>query len=167
MEAGIYGQPLSKTATVQIPLVSGYTTGRLAVRLANNASGYPTSNPALNYDKVTMVYSNDGPLAATLQLYQIDDLASGLRTTLGSPIALVAGGMYTDVVTPLAHFVEFKCTANGPTQLRAQMTSQLDWTLQGFTKLDPTYPQSLVQGNYPPAFGALTNLTSPQIVNGS
>jgi hypothetical protein len=150
MEPGIYGQPLQRTANIKLELVSGYTTGRLYARLALGVSGNPTSNPVLNYDQVTANFNNTGPNSATLQVLQTDDLASGPRTNLGSPVTLVAGGMTTVQFTPQAHYVEFKCTGGGPTEFRAQMTSQLTWTLLGFSKLDPLYDQILVQGPYTP-----------------
>jgi hypothetical protein len=153
MESGTYGQPLQRTANIKLELVSGYTTGRLFCRLALGVSGNPTSNPVVSYDSVTANYNNTGPNAVTFQVLQTDDLASGPRTNLGSAVTLVAGGMTTVSFTPQAHYIEFKATANGPTEVRAQLTSQLTWTPLGFSKLDPFYDQTLVQGPYSPLAG--------------
>jgi hypothetical protein len=114
-----------------------------------------------------MVVTNEGLAQATLQLYQTDNLASGPRVQLGNPVNLVVGGMATVQVIPQAHWVEFNCVAGGPTQVRAQLASQIDWTLQGFSKIETLYPQFLVAGNYGAAWGAISNISSPQIVFGS
>jgi hypothetical protein len=142
-----------------MPMVSGWTTGRVFARLALATSGNPTSNPVVSYDQVTMVYTNDGVNPFTVQLYETDDLASGPRTALGGAVALVVGGQVTAQVTPQAHFIEFKCTANGPSELRVQAPSQLTWTLQGFTKLDPLYPQYLMAGQYTTPLPTQTQIT--------
>lgn len=150
MEPGTYGQPLTRVANLKMELVSGYTTGRYFVRLALGVSGNPTSNPVVSYDLVTATYDNQGTNAVTFQALQTDDLASGPRTNLGAAVTLVPGGMTTVTFTPQAHYIEFKCTASGPSQIRAQMASQLTWTPLGFSKLDPFYDQLLVQGPYTP-----------------
>jgi hypothetical protein len=159
MEPGIYGQPIQRTATVDCFMVSGYTTARLYARLPLSASGNPTSNQLLNYDRVEACFQETGGVnGLTFQVNETDDLASGPRTTL-STVTLVANGMTRVEFTPQAHFIEFKTTANGPAQLKAQMTSELTWTLQGFTKLDPLFPQYLVAGQYSTGVPTGTNLT--------
>jgi hypothetical protein len=166
---GVYGSPIQKVATWRgIPLVSGYSTARMQANLALATSGYPTSNPVVSgYQSVNITYANDGLVSATVQLVQTDNLASGPRVQLGNPVTLVAGGMAYSTVIPQAHWVEMSCVGGGPTEIRAQMCSQMDWTLEGFSKVEVLYPQYLIAGNYPPAFGSLSNITSPQIVAGS
>ena len=161
MEAGVYGAPLERVAQYRMPMISGYTTGRIYVRLALQTSGNPTSNPVVSYDTVNAVFANDSSVAGgTVQLYQTDDLASGPRTALGSAVALVALGQNTIQFTPLAHYVEFKCIGGGPFELRAQFASQLTSNLQGFSKLDTLYPQYIVAGQVTPLLPTLTQIPS-------
>jgi len=166
---GVYGSPIQKIATAHvIPLVSGYATCRMQANLALAISGNPTSNPVVSgYQSVNITYSCDGPVGATIQLMQTDNLASGPRTQLGNPVTLVANGLAYSTVIPQAHWVEVNCTGGGPTYARMMLASQMDWTLEGFSKVETIYPQYLIAGNYPAAWGAISNITSPQIVFGS
>jgi hypothetical protein len=107
------------------------------------------------------MFENIGTAQVTVQMVSTPSITSGPRVNLGVPMVIVPAGKITTTFWPNASYVEFSCTAGGPSQLRIQLASHLDWTLEGFAKYPNTYntpdltlyPQFIVSGNYP-VFGS-------------
>lgn len=131
MNPGEYPQPLARTSTVNFPVVNGYTTARLR----NRSVG--TIAPEMS--KLTLVLSNVGPQSCTLQLKQTDNIVSGPRTNVGSPITLGVQGTKQVAVSATAKVLEVTCTS-GTSEIRCQVESLLNWEAMPFGRMDSLYP---------------------------
>jgi hypothetical protein len=136
---GVYPHPLSRTTNFQIPMVSGYTTGRLFAQVVG-LSGYGLQD-------TRVVVENPSATSYTLQMMETDDRVSGPRFNIGPAISLVPRGQKTLVISPIRDFLEFK-TTTGAGLLRAQLTSQLQWRQMAFDKTETIYP-SVLQKKFP------------------
>jgi len=136
---GEYPQPLVRVGNVQIPIVSGYTTGRLRGDVIM-VSGYQP-----NRSQITL--ENTGRTSFTVQLREAPDYVSGPFSNLGSAVALVPSGQKTVFHTHAQPYLEFRGTSGSGT-LRAQIASQVKWQIMAFDKSDTNYP-SVLSKKYP------------------
>ena len=151
MEPGQYTDPLDRVNPLMLPLVNGYTTGRLFVSNAYYGTVQGTWQGSLPYYNVTCTVQNLTSTAATMQLVEKPSAVSGPRSNLAAAVPLAGNGFKVFDFNPTASFVEIKCTSGGPTNVRIQFDSKLTWTLQGFTKYpvpDPLYPQYTISAPY-------------------
>lgn len=146
LKAGYYPQPLLRTTSVQVPVVAGYTTARLQAHLQFSGTGSGTYNGTLSSlpdNSVLGLFENTGATDVSLQLIQTGDYTSGPRLQIGAPFSVAAGGRKTVNFTPQMQFVEIWGSSGGPTTIRAQLSSQVEWSILGFAKGDTTYPKTL------------------------
>lgn len=146
LKSGQYPQPLLRPAFVQAPIVAGYTTVRLwaDMQFSGTLSGTGTT-PLLNDNLVLGLFENTGDTAMTIQVRECGDYTSGpgSRANITNPIALVAKGRKEVTFTPQQQYVEVWGVSGGPSDLRMQLSTQVEWGLMGFAKNDPTYPPQL------------------------
>jgi hypothetical protein len=148
LKAGYYPQPLLRTTTVQAPIVAGYATVRLQAHLQFSGTGagtYTGTLPALVDNSVLGVFENTGATTVAVQLIQTGDYTSGPRLQIGDAFSLVAGGRHSLSFTPQMQFVELWGSSGGPSTIRAQLSSQVEWSVLGFSRTDTTYPTQLYQ----------------------
>lgn len=151
LNTGEYAQPLVRVTWVECPLVAGFTTARLQAKLQ-----YGGTTPVLAFpdNQVNALLENVGILAGTVQFQQTtNDTVSGARIPVGSAVVLVPGGRASVQFTQTQQYLEVWCTGGGPTQLRAQLSSMLQWNRLGFDKSDPYYPQYILQPVLTPQWG--------------
>ncbi len=148
---GEYAQPLSRTTGVQFPVVNGYTTARL------RAKSDPATQAGAIDQTVQVLLENVGAASVTLQLYQAtvyDAVSSDPTrdaTTLGASKTLVPGGRVTYSVVLTKRYLEVKCTAGGPSNVRLQLSGLVEFQELGFDKIkdDSLYPKELWQAKIP------------------
>jgi hypothetical protein len=137
---GEYPQPFTQVTNVHMPMVSGYTTGRLYGRVFK-VSGYDPQ-------ETQVLMTNHGTTSITVQMRETDDYVSGPHTNIGPAVALVPSGQKTVNILPIRNYLEFKSTA-GDGQLRVQIASRVKWNEMAFDKRGDvargTYPPSLTQ----------------------
>lgn len=148
---GEYPQPLARTTNVLCPVVNGYATARL--RRSDPLFG--SGNVGVNEDAAqsTVTLENTGQNSVTVQLKGTwvtdppgDDstgVPTGTRINVGSAVALVPGGHKTMSITPYQTYLEVYGEANGPSNLRIQISSKLQWDQMAFDKSDTLYPAVL------------------------
>lgn len=148
--SGEYAQPRITTLVAQVPVINGYSTLRMA---ANN--GVATS-ASLGDQQLTVILENTGASQVTLQLLEMDvydPTASPARsaTNLGASKVVKAGGRVTYTVNPTKRYIELKCTAGGPSNVRMQVTGQIEYYQLGFDKVrdNTIYPKELWQASIP------------------
>lgn len=146
---GIYPSPLLRPTFVQCPLVNTdgttYTTARLY-----SPYDFAGSIPILatGDHNVAAVLENTGLIAAAVAINQTGtEWYTGARTLLASG-TLQPGGRISVNFTITQPYMEIACTWGGPTELRAQFSSQMQWSVLGFSKTDPMYPQALWKATY-------------------
>lgn len=142
INVGNYPQPLDRTQFVECTLIDGYATSRLRAELQYQGT---LTVPSLNDNVVRGLFVNTGQTFGTLQIVQTPDPVSGPRTNLGVPMVLQPGGRIVQSVTPTAAYMDFTCTGGGPTTIRAQLTSRLEWSEIAFARTDVNYPRVLWQ----------------------
>lgn len=148
---GEYVQPLSRTSGIQFPVVSGYTTARL------RAKSDPATQAGAVDQTVQVLLENTGTASVTLQLYQANvydaTSVSPTRdaTTLGAAKVVVPGGRVTYSVVLTKRYLEVKCTAGGPSNVRLQLSSMVEFQQLGFDRIkdDSIYPKELWQAKIP------------------
>lgn len=145
-QAGIYPSPLLRPTFVECPVVAGYTTARLYSPYDFKGSS-PVAGP-LGDHMVAAVVENVGPNPATFVLNQTGtEWYTGTRTVLFSG-TIQPGGRQATGFTITQPYLEVACTYGGPSSLRLQISSQMQWSVLGFLKTDPMYPQSLWKATY-------------------
>ena len=145
-----YTQPLERVGFLNFTGVSGYTTMRIQVALPTGT----TTSPATPFGTLVFQLENTGPNDITLQMKQSSAVSfySG-RTAIGAAQTIVAGGFTTVSAAPTQQIVEAWTTGGGPTNIRGQIVSRLDYTLMGFTQNgidDPYYPPIFYAATLPP-----------------
>jgi hypothetical protein len=147
MNPGEYPQPLVRKTFLQIPVVSGYVTGRLQAQ-----DQYPPAVSGITTPVSMLVtLENVGETGFTVQLREMADRSvSGIRYSLGSAVTLAAGGQSTINVGGKQPYLEVYCTGTTTGELRMQIDSQRRWTPMGFDRSDPFYPPQLWQGKVQP-----------------
>lgn len=149
---GNYAQPLDRTLFVEAPLLDGYTTLRLRGDLQTSGTTvYAGTMPVLNDNLMRAIVSNTGMSAGTVQLMQRPVTTGSYRVALGSPVVLQPGGRSTISATPIHNYIEMTCSGGGPTKIRVQITSRIEYQEQGFARSETIYPQQL----WAPAAGSL------------
>lgn len=158
MNSGEYTAPLVRTTTVQVPVINGYSTARLRAQddLASTTSALDQS--------VEVLLENTGDTQVTIQLLEMsiyDATAESPNqrdeTNIGAAKVVKPKGRLTYTIVPVKRYLEVKCTAGGPSNVRVQLTGQIKWQELGFdkTKDNTIYPKSLWQANIP-AWGSLS-----------
>ena len=131
-QAGEYPSPLIRVSNLQVPMVSGYATGRLRAQFGP-VSGTEDSS-------CLILLENVGPTTFTVQLKEAAAVTSvSGRSNLGEAYALAVNGRRTVRLTPSQPIVEAWCTA-GSGQLKAQIQSQLRWDILAFDRDEASYP---------------------------
>lgn len=153
MYPGEYTQPLVRKHFVNCPMVSGYVTARLQAE-----DWYPPtiSGAGTVSTSMSVTFENVGGTAFSVLLQETDDRSiSGTRSPISGYInpgygpmhalSLVPGGATTQNFNSLLPYLEVKCTAGGPSNLRMQLESQRQWRELGFDRVDDAtfYPFSL------------------------
>lgn len=162
MNPGEYPQPLVRKHFVNCPVISGYVTARLQAEdwFPPTISGYGTVGTSM-----FVTFENVGGTAFSVLLQETDDRSiSGARTPISGympeqgsvgpmpSLSLVPGGAVQRTLSSLQPYMEVKCTAGGPSQLRMQLESQRQWRELGFDRVDDAtfYPVTLWQAKeYP------------------
>lgn len=144
-QAGIYPAPLERPLLVQVPVVKGYTTARLYSPMDFNGSTpiWPTQDHA-----VYGIIENTGAVAAAVAINQTGtEWYLGTRTLAASGTIQPSGKLrlYWTQTQP---YFEVACTWGGPSEIRLQVISQMQWNMLGFQKSDPMYPAVLWQPVY-------------------
>jgi len=146
---GIYPSPLLRPTFVQCPLYysagTSYTTARLY-----SPYDFAGSSPVLSTTDHNMgaILENTGNVTAAVAINQTGtEWHTGVRTLLASG-TLHPGGRISVAFTVTQPYLEVACTWGGPTELRAQFISQMQWSVLGFKKTDPMYPQVLWAATY-------------------
>lgn len=136
---GEYPQPLVRITNLQIPMVSGFTTGRLrAAVLTSPTPGISGYAP----QQCRVLLENVGANTIGVQMQETQDYVSGPRFNVGSAVTLVPKGFRYVSFTPTKQYLEFKgSTANSA--LRIQLESQLKWHIMAFDRSDVVYPPQL------------------------
>lgn len=134
--SGEYPMPLVRTTNVNIPIVSGYVTGRLRTE-AVSVSGY-------GLNTAMVVLENVGTTSFTVQMRETPHYVSGPFSNIGPAVALVPSGQKTLTITPIRDILEFR-GVTGSGELRAQLSSQLRWEHMAFDKTETNYPSSLAK----------------------
>ncbi len=150
LQSGQYPQPQLRPAVIQEPVVAGYTTIRLQANLQFTGTGTGTiaggTISSLVDNTVLGLFENVGPTDVTIQIREVGDYtlpASG-RGSLGAAFSLVAnGGRQTKTFIPLQQYVEIWGVSGGPSNIKVQLNSQVEWGLLAFAKNDPVYPPQL------------------------
>jgi hypothetical protein len=150
MNPGEYTQPLVRTMTTNVPVVSGY----VAARWKASDAIQPVISGEDTYSMVT--FENLSNTACSVKLRQTNDRTiSGTRIDVISGVTLVAGGRRTLAATGIfQQYMELFCYGGGPSEIRMQLASQRQWEAMAFDKAaDSTfYPTSLWQAKaYPTA----------------
>jgi hypothetical protein len=135
MWAGEYPQPLTRVTTLQCPVVSGYSTGRLKLQ------DIPVSGTSDLLSHFTV--ENVGSTSVSVQL-RASNSTGGPWTNVGSSTALAIGGRSTFSATAPQRYIEVHGTS-GSGEVRLQIASKLRWDELGFSKTDASYPTSLWQ----------------------
>lgn len=157
--SGQYPSPLVRPAFINAPAVAGFATLRLRADLQFTGTG---TTPSLDDNLIHAVLENVGGTAATVQLRQVGDYASGLpangtgvitqttpyRSNLSSAFTLVPEGRKTFTFTPRQQYIELWGVSGGPSEVRLQLNGLVPLNLMAFAKDDPTYPPQLWE---PPA----------------
>jgi hypothetical protein len=117
-------------------MVQGFTTGRLFGKVYQ-VSGY-------NPQTTTALLENVGPNAFTVQLVGTNDYISGPRFNIGGAIPLVVHGQKFSTFIPYWNYLEFKSVL-GTSNLRAQITSEIEWQEMAFSKTETIYPSTLAK----------------------
>lgn len=163
MYPGEYPQPQNRSSVAEATLVSGYAGIRFRVGPASLLGSPDCACQA--------ILENVGCTPLTVQIETTADHSpTGVRTLVGSAIAIVPHGHATVDFLPARQYVEFWGTA-GAGKIKVQIVSQLKFELMAFSKMDvPTYdvldltePENYVLGTPPPAttdFGATGSATS-------
>lgn len=148
---GEYVQPLVRNTNVQCPVVNGYATARLRRADPLFGSGNVGVNESAANAQVTL--ENVGRTSFTVQLKQstVTDAPgtnsigtpTGTRLNVGSAVALVPGGQKTINVVAYQDYLEVYGTANGPGNLRMQISGRVQWDEMAFDKADTLYPAVL------------------------
>ena len=144
-QAGIYPAPLERPLFVQVPLVNGYTTARLysPMDFAGSTPIWPTQDHAVHG-----LIENNGPLAAAFAINQTGtEWSLGTRTLSASGTLQPRGRLRVDWIQTQPYF-EIACTWGGPSDIRMQVMSQMQWDVMGFDKKDTMYPPVLWQPVY-------------------
>ena len=140
---GEYPQPLIRTQTVQVPVISGYVASRLRM--------VDPIRPTTSGQETTMMVTieNTGARGVFVQLRETTDRSiSGTRYNVISGIYVVPGGRSVQTTqNAYQEYLELYCTDAGPSQVRMQIASQRRWAEMGFDKeADSTfYPPQLWQ----------------------
>lgn len=143
--AGIYPAPLERPLFVQCPIVNGYTTARLYAPYS--FAGSTPIFPTLDH-KVTGLIENTGDIAAAIAINQTGtEWVTGTRTLVASGTLQPEGKLALNWTQTQPYF-EVACTWGGPSRVRMQVISQMQWNVMGFAKTDPMYPPVLWQPVY-------------------
>ncbi len=146
MFPGEYTQPLARKTTVQVPVISGYVTGRL--RTQENFS------PTISGTDTTMLltFENVGNTIFSVSLRETSDSSiSGTRIDLISGLSLAVGGHAVKTVVNKRDYLEIYGVHNSG-NLRLGIESLRRWDQLGFDdQTDATfYPKELYQGRARP-----------------
>lgn len=156
MKSGQYPQPLLRPTFIQAPVVTGYATVRLQAELQMSGTLDGTgTTPDLNDNLTFGLFENTGATAMSLQVRETGDYTSGpsARANVTSVINLVAnGGRQQVTFYPQQQYVEIWGVSGGPSDLRLQLSGQVQFELMAFAKNDPTYPPQLWE---PASYGAV------------
>jgi hypothetical protein len=149
---GFYAQPVDRTTFVEGQLISGFTTVRLrgALQFAGSAIMFGTV-ATTDENLVRGVFMNTGLTAGSVQLVQVlniarrsdDGMVSGPRQNIGLPIVLQPGGRVTRTFTPNFSYLEMDCSGGGPTTLRAQLTSRIQYQQMALDRTEGHSPQAV------------------------
>lgn len=154
LQSGQYNNPLVRPAFITAPVVADFATVRLRADLQFSGTG---TTPSLDDNLIHAVLENVGATAATVQLRQVGDYASGLpsdgtgvitqttpfRSNLSTAYTLVPEGRKTFTFTPRQQYIELWGVSGGPAQIRLQLNGMVPLSRMAFAKDDPTYPPQL------------------------
>ncbi len=155
MDPGAYPHPLFRTTWVQVPMVSGYVGSRLRVAdfaFATSVSGSQGTNIPDNTVRL-MVENAANPNAPAIGVQQgtniyyliqqtTDDGPSGTRSPITGQRGIVPTGRDFCEFTVNAPFIEIKCVG-GAGNIRAQLTSKLQWEEMAYDKNDTFFAPQL------------------------
>ena len=155
LPSGEYPTPNVRQSVIKVPLVAGYTTGRLR---GNMSAPVAASN--LGYGTVEVNASADIANTGTvvLNVVQATDVSSsGARTTVASAISIVRGGNVTFSFNASQRYLEIQ-GVSGAGNVSLQISSQIKYDQVGFLRTETIYPTSLWAATY-------TTPTSPVTTN--
>jgi len=164
LPSGEYPQPNVRRTNLKIPVVAGYTTGRLRAQW----DAIPLASPGqtTNYVMAEIHNRSAGTTAGTvvLQFNAATNISSsGARTPIGSPISIVRGGQTSVFFEITQPYIEVACvSATGQNQageVDIQISSQIKFDDIDFLRSEAIYPQQL--------WAAPFQYTVPPIVNNS
>jgi hypothetical protein len=144
--SGVYPAPLLRPTYVQCPLVAGYTTARLYSPY--DFGGSSPIPPTPDHTVFAVLENTDPNNAAAVAINQTGTEWSLGTRTLSAFGTIVPGGRISVNWVQTQPYLEIACTWGGPAEIRAQITSQMQWSVLGFRKTDPMYPPQLWEANY-------------------
>jgi len=140
---GSYSSPLDRTQIFQVPLVPGYTTGRLYGQLQFNGT---LQVPSETDNLVRGLVVNTGVNVGTIQINQCQNGTNPLapRTQLTTAVVNPNGRTLISF-TPTVPWVEVAAlgTTGVYTTVSLQLTSRIEFNERGFARTDGLYPQIL------------------------
>ena len=158
MPSGEYPSNTLRTTYLKIPVVAGYTTGRLRAHTTLPAAGQNIQTNFVTAQISTENDSNTGTVV--LQLVAANDISSsGARTNIGSPISLVRGGTTNVNFDVTQNYVEVQCVS-GQGQVDLQLSSRVKFDIVGFLRSEAIYPTAIWAASYATPTTPLTTNTT-------
>lgn len=161
MYPGQYAQPTPRRVNVQCPMISGYSMARFRSPLLGNTPLPPTSqrgvkavisnltNTTVKMSFVPLADKTTPVLAGSGSRYGLYDAAG---TSVGDYVYVSGSGQVQVQFSANKTFMEVFADGGGPSEVRIQLESLIQWEAMSFDRLDAKYPTSLVQPRWTPTW---------------